>query len=1818
MALNPIAFTEKIVRSFLRYQLTTYPFADPRLLEQMRKQLSLGHERQAPLLRGPYISLSQAFRQGASVDELIRDGVLHPHLRRIIPPQISHVYGHQERALRSIRAGQTTLVSTGTGSGKTECFLYPIISQCLELRDAHADPGICAVIVYPMNALAEDQLDRLRGLLAGTQIPFAMYVGKTPEEDSKVTGERLPLSSSNSDYWARLNELRSNGDSRTLHPPEEICSREMLRTPGKQPRILLTNVKQLELLLTRSVDVQLFTDARLDYLVFDEAHTFTGAMGAETACLVRRLRAFCQLGVSSTTCVATSATIVDERDPNAARNFAARFFGVDPQAVATVHEEYQAEEWRLSGNVPPEPKLKLAELLDMTLAAVDAADREPAIRRAFEALTSQPLADGDWSAALFDALKSNDIAAKIRTELRRPNELGPLISRLSHSIGRNFSEEELLCYLTLGAEARQNERPLFRPVVHAFVRGITGGVVSFPRDQEPQLSLSTESELSRGPDADKWWRPRTHTCTTCGQHYFVSWLKDFEFTKSSLDGGQLAEGGSTYWEALDETNGGNRVVLVDRLICEDDDLDDDDASASLSKRLKPLFFCRVCGSAHRDEFSRCSGCGAMSKSVRLLVVRNLKDHPGWLSSCVSCGARGRPRGRRYREPIREVRAVNVSDVHVLAQDMIQHSERKRLLVFADNRQDAAFQAGWMKDHARRFRLRSLMAEFIKSSTNLMAPGELARTLSKSLENDEALSRALLPEVWIASPREGNGLAHADERTYFLRIQVLREITTAANQQIGLEPWGRLKLNYIGLSSAAPFIRSWAQRLRMPADDLRSGIEALLDHLRRQRLLHDPERQLFGRYWHESAEEIQRGYMPEIPKPKGMKLRATPHDKKTHVAAWIGERNTFMRQVARKWNVDSEATIEFLEELWQFLTSPEVRLLVPVTLLGSKGRELPGCSGVYQLDSTRMTLEANHGFYRCQRCRRKTLRRTPYNRCLAWQCDGELEFVPEEDKDNYNLQLLDERYSLLRPEEHTAMVPQTDRERFENLFKGTSDAVNTLVCTPTLELGVDIGALDAVLLRNVPPLPANYWQRAGRAGRRHRMAVIVSYCRTTSHDRAYFDNPLKMLEGRVDPPAFNLRNELMISKHVHAAVLTRLNQLARSSALTEVDRQRIDDMLRACFPRQISTYLFDEQGRFRTQAYSVAALGDVLKKHRDDVLEAVSSIFSNGWPEKDADVTTATALATHLDQMPQALEYVLHRLRRRLRWALSELERLERIRLDDRQGTLDREDETHHRRCDQLVKKLKGMQTRKRRDAEGVDDINTFNVLALEGFLPGYGLETGSVIGMAEVPFYMGGMEFELPRPSSVAIREYVPGNLLYANGHKFVARRFHFDVDQQQVDAPWFEVIVKNNAVIETGVPQTSSTLSSKTLQALAVCDVDLRHASQIADDEESRFQLPVAIYGVEQGRHSGGTMFGWGAKQLSLRRGVHLRLVNVGASSLVDKDAPELGYPVCQICGQSVSPLSSEAQVTDFRAKHDERCHKPATSIGFYADVIADALTFPSCPDQQTAYSLMECLRIAASNVLEMHIEDLQVLVIGHVDRTEVDALLWDPMPGGSGLLQQVLANFERVFTAACEVAEHCPSGCGTSCVDCLQTFRNGFYHKHLDRHVAFEQLKSLGPQLVEQHDIPNTLPVAAETSREHRPTNDAETRLMHLLNAAGLTTGRFQEQIRFKTPLTLNAQIGSTTPDVFFVGSEDDPDDRGFCLYLDGLSDSIHGNPQIATRDHEIRDWLRNNGYQVAELTAVELDDKNAMVRCFKRIAHYLDGRELAQRLGSDTTWF
>jgi hypothetical protein len=235
------------------------------------------------------------------------------------------------------------------------------------------------------------------------------------------------------------------------------------------------------------------------FLVFDDAHTFTGAQGAETACLIRRLRAFCGRAAQDTVCVATSATIVDKENPNAAREFASRFFGVQADAVTTVGEAYERETWGATRSVPPAPQQDPAALLA-------------------------------------------EIAWQLAELLATPTALDQLPQQLLERVQRPVSEEEVLAWLTLGAAARSDNRPLLRPVVHAFVRGISGAVVTFPSDAtDPKLWLAAEDELHDTGEGDRHAHFPVTTCTTCGQHDFIAFLKDFQYTQRTPGGGEAAD-----------------------------------------------------------------------------------------------------------------------------------------------------------------------------------------------------------------------------------------------------------------------------------------------------------------------------------------------------------------------------------------------------------------------------------------------------------------------------------------------------------------------------------------------------------------------------------------------------------------------------------------------------------------------------------------------------------------------------------------------------------------------------------------------------------------------------------------------------------------------------------------------------------------------------------------------------------------------------------------------------------------------------------------------------------------------------------------------------------------------------------------------------------------------------------------------------------------------------------------------------------------------------------------------------------------------------
>lgn len=1796
MPINPIQFAKDVNEQFLNYQLTAFPLSDPDLAGQARELLRGGYGN-SPLFNGPHVSLSKSYKTADDLRKLADDGFVHDALPGLT--EFPVLFSHQAETLRAVKNGKHCLVATGTGSGKTEAFLYPILDHCLRLRDAEASDGITAVLVYPMNALAHDQLERLRGMLVGSGISFGMYVGSTPTSKSDLQRQvhRMSEGEGRREYERYKSRYADGGEEIPVSPPEErLTEEEMSEDP---PRILLTNIHQLEFLLTRGKDLEMFVDAPLRYLVFDEAHTYTGVRGAEVSCLIRRLRAFCDKSPDEVTCIGTSATVTNlEDEEEAAENaadFAHRFFGIDANNVELVKETYEDQEFPADRYTPDEPDEDRMGLLDRCMEALDRNDSK-SIRDVVSELTGRRLTTAEpWPQALYSHLKSNDYVYALYHHLSRPCYLREAVQRILAQIGRGgesvaeSDEAELLCYLVLGAAAERDGSPLLRPQVHYFVRGMQGAVVTFGEGEErpyrPELSLSLKDAVAQH-DVQRAACPRVMVCKNCGQHFLEAHYHDFQLKDGRPTGG-TAIGETAVWEPADEAKG-QRVLLTDRFLSEEAG---GPTSSTLEEKRFPIHFCRHCGALHLEP-GTCQNpkCQRDEDLVRLWGIVLKRDQ---MTSCPTCGYRGGRSKGRQREPIRPLRAITVADVHILAQNMLNAVQNRNLIVFTDNRQDAAFQAGWMKDHARRYRLRHLIVDYLRSHDGVAGVGDVVESLYNYLIDHPNVARSLVPEVYEEHAYEYFGQTLKKALRKFLRMNFLRELATGFKQRDSLENWGVMRVVYAGVEPDSGWIQKWSDRLDMSPQELVNGVSTLLDNYRRGNLLWDEKQPIFSRWWHESDEEVQQGFIPyfDFP-PQGLKKFRAADDNKNYVRGALSRSGeAYAQNFVSKWGLDELDKSDFLDSLWDFLIGGDVPLLKPVTLRGGSGRALSGASGTRQVNAGKLGLIDQWGRYVCTTCQQVHPRPTPGMACSRWRCDGRLE-EQEPPEDDYNLAMLEEHFTMVQAAEHSGQVPGQVREELEDEFKDEKGKVNCLVSTPTLELGVDIGDLDMILMRNVPPKPSNYWQRAGRAGRRHRMAVVYTYARRSDHDSYFFEDPMRMLDGRIETPQFNLRNDVMVRKHVHAAIVSELIRMSRqdpeNGELSEEEVEELQTAYSEIFPSFIATYLFEFERKYRDEPYSADPLREVIERYNTRFQAAVRQAFSAHWPAEDQEVVSDRALEEYVNSMPDELQRVLNRMHRRLIWAV---ETQRELLAKKQREVLDKEETSVMWRCDRYIKRLRQQSLRN----------YTLRVLADEGFLPGYGMYETGVKAFAQ--HRSGAVEqkddFELDRPPAIALREFVPGNMIYANSGRFRVTRYHLPVDEDSVDPVDYRVDLENERIWESNDEASDTSYANveeEDITGIAMCDVDITYFSRISDEEVHRFQMPVNIMGYLKKGHRGLRAYRVGDHELQHIFGQHTRLVNVGPTSQVEQG--ELGYPVCKVCGHAESPLSSESNLNNFREKHPKTEGVEADNIAFYADTKVDSLLFQGLQGKSEAVNLAEAVRIGASRVLEMDMEDLQILLLPQEDES-YHALLYDPMPGGSGLLQQIVEGWSEVLESAKEALDDCAGDCESSCYQCMRTYRNIFFHGMLDRFTASELVGQWQGEPKFQREVEPREEL--NTPDEGHPTNVGEKSLGEMLRQAGFP--EFEDQ----HPIKIGQPFKRTIPDLYY----EDP--SGFprvAIYLDGLSENIHGNADARKRDTIIRRQLQAEGVTVIEIARSELDDPESMQQNYRRIAFALQRPELAEK--------
>lgn len=680
MRFNPILASQHINESYRDYMKSSFYIGDEEFREAYFAELD-----KLDFANGPYLECVDAFAQGKSLEQLVEDGLLSPSFKKLLGEDSSQykrpLYQHQEHALRVAIADMNMVVTTGTGSGKTECFLYPVLQHLFEEEKAGSlCPGVRILLLYPMNALANDQMQRLRELLQFyPSITFGSYTGETAH-----------------------GRKDANTQYRTLHhgedplPNEVVCRDDMKVNP---PHILVTNYAMLEYLLLRPDDNVFFDAPQLSsywkYIVLDEAHTYSGASGMEVAILLRRLIYRLQNN-GRIRCILTSATLGDESKNEQILHFAnslcaGKEFTSDSiiRAVRrriTIEVGFSGEDSLYQ---------KIADFISEDRVALN-----PGTKECKESLLEilgqisyvQPWinSEGTSQQILYDVFYHDSLYAFLRNELSKG---AVSIQDLLNVC--NISEKGLLDFIQIATFAVKDGGKLLDARYHHFIRTLEGAYVSF----YPKKTLSLIPRKIAVQDGEIFRSFKLSVCQFCGELYLEGSIKGNSFIQEEGDAKQ-------YY-----------MVIKPTFL----DYSDDDDLSNIKKKIKKqkdaYKLCTKCGTI--SSFQGEPACGCWPSAIIFLYHIPRDDQDGILHNCGHCKATN-SRGSVLRgfylgqdastavvgealfEEIPETYAKETTiirkrpNIFIKKGHITEAKKTRRLLLFSDSRQEAAYFASYFQ------------------------------------------------------------------------------------------------------------------------------------------------------------------------------------------------------------------------------------------------------------------------------------------------------------------------------------------------------------------------------------------------------------------------------------------------------------------------------------------------------------------------------------------------------------------------------------------------------------------------------------------------------------------------------------------------------------------------------------------------------------------------------------------------------------------------------------------------------------------------------------------------------------------------------------------------------------------------------------------------------------------------------------------------------------------------------------------------------------------------------------------------------------------
>ncbi len=1652
----PSILARQYQEGLIDYIDTSFPITNSVFKDSLRNML---HTKDA-VFHEPYVAVRLPFRVYEGEDNLFQ--AIH---------QQYNPYVHQQKAFERLTGedGRSTLVATGTGSGKTECFLYPILEYCYKHR---GESGIKALIIYPMNALASDQAKRIAELVDGSPelksagIRVGMYVGGQEHSATKM-----------------------------MLPDRVITDHETLL--AAPPDILMTNYKMLDYLLVRPKDAELWknnTPDTLKYIAVDELHTFDGAQGTDLACLLRRLKARLNILPGQICCVGTSATIGSKDNSKNILEYASDIFGEMFEEDAVITED----------------RLSATEFFD----GYDVIDyKMPDIK---EALELKQLSSGEDEkkylkasvAAWFDErfiisdIMGDDARVKIGKHLMQHNFTQSIISETSGTYMQNsFVYEHLLKRFPALGELGEELScividALYALVSHARVLAATGKAIPFLNVQV-QIWMR---ELRRlvGEVTDK------------NIHYALSTDLNDNQAKHYLPVINCRECGQTGWVST-EDNGS--VEMRDILLFYN-------AFFSGDKKVRMMFphkegeeafelpnrqrLCPQCMEIMFDEGRELCSNGHKTIPVWVPDLKpegksNTKAYP-----CPFC----KGKGKLSLIGLRSATAISAGISELYAS---KFNDDKKLLAFTDNVQDAAHHAGFYNSRTWKFGLRTAITQFLNVEEKEYPFDEFilrCATYWRNYLGDDYFVANFIPAnmTWMRAYermcKEGTLRNDEDSKTLLrfvdqrFRYEILMEYGVLSRIGRTLEKAGCSVLSF-DFEAAIPAImeRVANEMGRLQGADIDTFYKMVMGVLYQMKIngaftyyVFDQFIQAGGNYYMLSNDRkkwlpgVNRGL--NVPKFIGINKggKKTKGFEQPDSRSWYGR---WINKYLPAFSLESDS-FDIMKIILEELTNTGVL----------RKTETPDLADVYSINPEKNKVTRNVKQMVCDVCgsqislSEKNASIFEGACCTRSDCWGHLHISDESDLDFYGKLYSQGELVRIVAKEHTGLLERDDREELERTFKKAKEDkkpwdVNLLSCTPTLEMGIDIGDLSTVILSSIPPAQANYAQRAGRGGRKDGNSLTVAIANARPHDLYFYQDPMEMIAGTVEPPKVFLQASAVLERQFTAYCMDCWVKSGSALIPKNVGAclAKLDETSKDRFPNNFLYYVqtnMTKLVRMFIQTFSTNNGG------LDENSIKNIKTFARG--------EGTTKRSMHMNIYNEFLD--LEKQRKGIQNSIKELTKMIKD-LEARPQDSSYEDQ---------IKELKAERAAWSSVVKKINEKDVFNFLSDSGLLPNYAFPEAGIVLKAVVTRVENDEQnegkkkytptaYEFNRTASSAISEFAPLNTFYAGGHKLTIDQIDINTSKAE---PWrlcpncSHTAIENSIIPVQTCPKCGNPGWADAGQVRTMFKVQMVYSnmkeeeSQIGDESEDRATVfydkellvevdddkdVVHAYQMDNDEFS----FGYEFVQKAV-----MREINFGEQSITgDKlsvagyEGIRKGFPICKYCGK--------IQISGEQPKHSRFCRmvKDHTIITepyeeclfLYRDFETEALRLLIPATTEAASNIIRESFVAAF-MLGMkkkfgNVDHLRATVsevpVPDADYRKQYLVIYDSVPGGTGYLKQLMSEQNGildVFEGALEAMVHCtcnddPQKDG--CYKCLFAYRQSQHIGEISRDEAIRILKAI-----------------------------------------------------------------------------------------------------------------------------------------------------------------